>query len=120
MLSRKNILLHLVSAGILCAGFALCRYTFFDLHGMKQLPALLFAVGAVSLSISFFAKGKTAPVLIPLAYIVGFAAGVVFQTDGSDAGGARTNDLWIIWTAVFICLTAAGLLCQHIRKKAGR
>lgn len=94
MLNKKNIRNHLVSLSILCAGFALCRYVFFDIHGMKQLPVALFGVGIVFLAISFFLRGKVAPIIIALAYLIGFVSGVVFETDGVDAGGGATSNLW--------------------------
>ena len=112
MLNKKNVVLHLLSLCVLCIGFVLCRYVCFDIHGMKQLPVLLFGAGAVSVAISFFLKGKTTPICTAVAYIVGFIAGIIFQTDGMDAGGATTNNLWIIWSVVFVCLTFVGFISE--------
>lgn len=112
MLNKKNIKMHLLSLFILCAGFVLCRYVFFDIHGMKQLPAALFGVGMVFLAISIFLRGKMAPIIITLAYLIGFVAGVVFETDGIDAGGGATNNLWIIWTTVFICFSVICIITE--------
>ena len=56
MLNKKNIILHLLSLCVLCIGFVLCRYMFFDIHGMKAWPVDLFVVGIVFLVISFFLK----------------------------------------------------------------
>lgn len=112
MLNKKNIIVHLLSLYVLCIGFVLCRYVFFDIHGMKQLPVWLFVVGMVSTAISFFLGGKTTPICTAVAYIVGFIAGVIFQTDGVDVGGGTTNNLWIIWVVVFVCLTLAGIICE--------
>ena len=41
---------------------------------------------------------------------VAFAVGAVFQTDGLDAGGGKTNSLWIIWTVIFVCFTLGAFL----------
>ena len=112
MLNNKNIIVHLLSLCVLCIGFALCRYVFFDTHGMKQLPVWLFVVGMVSMAISFFLEGKTTPIFTALAYIIGFIAGAIFQTNGVDAGGGTTNNLWIIWVVVFVCITLAGIICE--------
>lgn len=120
MANKKNALIHVVSLSVLCIGFVLCRYAFFGLHGMKQWPELLFGVGLVSLTISFFLNGKTTPIFTSFAYIVGFAAGIVFETDGVDAGGAGTNNLWIIWTVVFLCLILVGVISERsIRSNQG-
>ena len=99
---------------MLCIGFVLCRYVFFDIHGMKQLPGFLFGAGVVSVGVSFFLEGKTTPVFTALAYSIGFLAGVIFQINGVDAGGGATNTLWIIWAAVFLCITLAGILCEKV------
>ena len=110
MLNKKNVMIHLLSLGVLCIGFALCRYVFFDIHGMKQWPVILFVIGIIAVIISFILEGKTVPICTALSYIAGFVAGVIFQTDGTDSGGTTTNNLWIIWTVVFICLTLAGVI----------
>lgn len=112
MLSKKNIIVHLLSLCVLCIGFVLCRYVFYDNHGMKQLPVWLFVVGTVSMAVSFFLEGKITPICTAVAYIIGFIAGVIFQTNGVDAGGGTTNNLWIIWVVVFVCLTLAGIICE--------
>ena len=119
MKNKKNLILHLISLGVLCAGYLLTRYAFFDLHGMKQWPLMLFICGAVVIAGSFFATAKQVPVFTALSYIGGFAAGALFQTDGVDAGGGGTNNLWIIWTVVFACFTLASIFTELLaaRKK---
>ncbi len=119
MKNKKNIILHLVSLGILCAGYVLTRYILFDLHGMKQWPLVLFVCGIVVIGVSFLAKAKQVPVFMALSYIGGFFVGAIFQTDGLDAGGGRTNNLWIIWAVVFVCFTLSAIINELIaaRKK---
>ena len=53
-MTRKNAALYLASLCVLCAGYLLCRYVFFEVHGMKQWPACLFLLGLVVLGVSFF------------------------------------------------------------------
>ena len=117
MNNKKSLILHLASLGILCAGYVLTRYVFFDLHGMKQWPLVLFVCGIVIICISFIAKAKQVPIFTALSYIAGFAAGAIFQTDGLDPGGGRTNNLWIIWTVVFVCFTLASILINLLAAK---
>lgn len=119
MKNKKNLILHLVSLSILCVGYVLARYIFLDLHGMKQWPLVLFVCGIVVIGISLIAKAKQVPIFTALSYIVGFVAGAIFQTDGLDARGGRTNNLWIIWTVVFVCFTLASILTELLaaRKK---
>ena len=119
MKNKKNLILHLISLGVLCVGYFLTRYVFFDLHGMKQWPLMLFVCGAVVIAGSLFVRAKQVPVFTALSYIGGFAAGALFQTDGVDAGGGGTNNLWIIWTVVFVCFTLASIFTELLaaRKK---
>lgn len=121
MNNKKNAIVHLISLGILCAGFVLTRYIFFDFHGMKQLPLILFLCGIAVIGIAFLAKAKKVSVFTAVAYIVAFGAGAILQTDGVDAGGGRANNLWIIWTVVFVCFTIAAVIMEIIaaRKKHG-
>ena len=58
MLNKKNVVIHLLSLGVLCIGFILCRYVFFDMHEMKQWPVILFAIGIIAVAISFILEGK--------------------------------------------------------------
>lgn len=102
MLLKRNVIIHLLSLGVLCIGFLLFRYVLFDIHGMKQFPLGLFVIGVISLVISFFFNGKITPICTAFAYIIGFSIGVLFQEDGIDAGGTATNNLWIIWSVVFV------------------
>ena len=120
MLNKKNVRNHLISLCILSLGFILTRYVFFGIHGMKQWPEILFIVGLIIWGISFVVKAKTVPICLALSHIIGFVAGVIFQTDGVDAGGARTNNLWIIWTLVYICGIGLSIVIEVVataRKK---
>lgn len=110
MLLKRNVIIHLLSLGVLCIGFLLFRYVLFDIHGMKQFPLGLFVIGVISLVISFFFNGKITPICTAFAYIIGFSIGVLFQEDGIDAGGTATNNLWIIWSVVFVFIILGGII----------
>ena len=116
MLNKKNFITHLLAISILCIGCLLCRYVFFDIHGMKQMPVLLFGMGLLLVAVSFFLKCKVAPIVIALGYIIGFVAGVIFETDSIDAGGATTNAFWFIWTVVFVAFVVLGCITEKINK----
>lgn len=120
MMNNKNkTAVHFLSAGILCAGFAVIRYFLFDLHGMKQWPLILFIFGIAVIGTAFFANAKRVSLFTALAYSAAFAAGAVFRTEGVDAGGGKTDSLWMIWTIVFACCIAVSLAAEIIsaRKK---
>ncbi len=122
MLDKKNRMIHFLSLGVLCIGFVLCRYVCFDfgIHGMKEWPEVLFGLGIIAVAVSFIRKGKIAPVCTAFSYMAGFIAGVIFQTEGEDPGGGTTNNLWFIWTVVFVCFILAGMISdQLIRSSTG-
>ncbi len=110
--NKKVLLAHLISLGILLLGFLLCRYAFFGLHGMKEWPIDLFKVGIAAILISLFARKQYVPWFVAGGYILGFWLGVLFHTEGTDPGGGKTDNLWIIWTVVFLGCILAGILCE--------
>lgn len=112
MNAQKRTVVFLISASLLCAGYVLARYVLFDLHGMKQWPFTLLVIGAIIAGISFVMNARLAPMVTGAAYSVSFLMAALMQTDSVDAGGMRTNNLWIIWTGVFLFLTAAGIVAE--------
>ena len=69
------------------------------LHSMKLWLFALFVVGTILIVISGLALSrKVLPILALAGYIVGFVLGYIFQSD--DVAGL--NDLWIIWTCVYL------------------
>jgi len=110
--NKKVLLAHLISFGILVLGFVLCRYVFFDLHGMKEWPVDLFIVGLAVLLISLLARKQYVPWFTAIGYVLGFWAGVLFHTEGTDPGGGKTDNLWIIWIVVFLVCILAGILYE--------
>lgn len=103
---------------LLCFGISyyLCRYTFFDIHGMNQWPNCLALFGLIVLLISIFFKLWWLSITTTFGYIIGFALGVVFNTDGVDYGGARTNNLWKIWTVTYLLCIVIGIIVHVVMK----
>ena len=120
MRNRKNTMRHLMALGALVCGFVLCRYVLFDLHGMEQWPEVLFGVGLIMLLLSLLAEGKMFLWFVSAAYPIGFAAGVLFQSDNMDPGGGRTNNLWLLWTIIFIVGVLTGTIYELLKIWQGR
>lgn len=114
MKNKKNLIRHLVSLAVLLAGFVISRYVFFDVHGMKEWPRILFICGVVVLGVSFFVKARLLPLFTALSYIGGFVVGVIFHTHNIDPVVGGTSNLWIIWTAVFACSIFSGIITDLI------
>lgn len=113
---KRGLLTHLISLGVLLLGLLLCRYAFFDLHGMKEWPVDLFIVGIVALLISLLARKQYAPWFTSLGYLLGFLLGVILHTEGTDPGGGKTDNLWSIWMFAFIGCIVAGFLFEFVLK----
>ena len=118
--NKKNLAIHITCLCLLCIWFVLCRYGLLSLHGMYDLPELLFYIGILVLGISFFAKARLVPVFTAFAYITGFVLGMLFRSEGTDPGGGRTSSLWLIWTGVYLFVIVAAVVGEWIavrRKK---
>lgn len=110
-LSKKVIL---IIGLLLCLGvsYLLCRFVFFDIHGMKDWPDLLACVSLVVLLAAIALKLRWTSAAAVFGYIFGFVLGVVFNTDGLDPGGGRINNFWIIWTLGMLFCIVAGLVAD--------
>lgn len=107
---------HVASFGILVFGFVLCRFVFFELHGMKEWPVDLFVAGLVVLFISLLGKKQIVPWFTAGGYLLGFLAGIIFHREGFDPGGGRTDNLWQIWTIIFVVCILAGIVFEIVIK----
>ena len=119
MKKSTNVAVHLISAAILLVDFLLCRYLFFDLHGMKDWPVVMLGLEIAVLMISFLFKGKHLPLISANGYLVGFVAGLVFHSNGFDPGGGRTNNMWLIWLLVWLAVVLIGGAVELFYRRKG-
>ena len=112
MKDKKHIVHQAIALGILLIGFILCRYIFFDIHGMKEFPKVLLVLGLVVMAISALTKKKILPYFISAGYIVGFVFGFIFQVTKIDVNGVSVNNLWVIWAVVNVAFIVAGVICE--------
>lgn len=108
----KSILWAFVTLIVFGMSYWFCQFFMFDMHGMKQLPTLLGIVTFVVLVLSLILKKYWISATTDLGYIGGFVTALLFNSDGVDAGGARTNNLWIIWTAILLACIVTGLVIE--------
>ena len=100
--------------------YLLCRFVFFDIHGMKQWADILAGFSLVVLLISLLLKQRWMSVLTACGYIAGFVLGLLLNTDGFDPGGGHTNNFWILWAGGLLACMVIGLAVDvvvRIRKK---
>ncbi|MEG1651291.1 MAG: hypothetical protein RR287_05725, partial [Oscillospiraceae bacterium] len=88
------------------------RFAMFDLHGMKQWPTILGIISLAVLILSLILKKHWLAASTDLGYIGGFVVALLLNSDSVDAGGAATNNLWIIWTAILLACIAAGIVIE--------
>jgi hypothetical protein len=94
----------------------LCRFAFFQMHGMKQWPNLLAVMGITILVVAALFGNRIIPVASIIGYLGGFILAMIFNTDGVDQGGGRTNNAWIIWGTIFIFSILLGFILSCIYK----
>ena len=117
--NRISLINHVIGLGILIVGFVLGRYVFFDVHGMKEFPTTLLILGLVVMVISAITSKKVLPYFISAGYIMGFVFGFLFQVTKMDANGVSANNLWVIWSGVYVAFIIVGFLCDAFLKKYG-
>ena len=103
--------------GLLGISYWLCRYVFFEMHGMKDWPNLLAILSVFILVIATIFGNRIISAATVIGYIGGFILAMIFNTDGVDPGGGRTNNGWIIWGAIFSFSILIGLFLSLITKK---
>ena len=109
----------LLSLLILVISFIVIRYALFEIHGMKQIPIILFGPLLSAMIILCFTKVKIMPFVFAVSYPIGFVLGNLFQTYGVDAGGATSN-MWIIWTSVIMIMVVVSSIAELINKKRSK
>lgn len=90
--------------------YLLVRFIFFDLHGMKSWPNTLAVLGLIIVVIGILTNNQRLSLSTVIAYIGGFIIAMIFNKDGLDPGGGRTNNAWIIWGVFFLITIIVGIL----------
>lgn len=103
--------------GLLGISYWLCRFSFFELHGMKQWPNLLAMLSIVTIVIAAIFGSRLTPAAAVIGYMGGFIIAMIFNTDGVDPGGGGTNNAWIIWGIVFFLSILIGIISDLFIKR---
>ena len=120
--TRSRIGWGILFVGILAISHLLCRFVFFDLHGMKQWPNVLAVVALIVVIIATAAGGRIVAWSAIVGYSGGFIISMTFNSDGVDPGGGGTNNAWIIWTLALLVSILVGVVVtvassvRHARK----
>jgi hypothetical protein len=114
---KSKILWGISMIGLLGVSYWLSRYTFFEMHGMKQWPNLLALLSITILVIATMLGNRIISASTVLGYMGGFILAMIFNTDGIDQGGGRTNNTWIIWGTIFGFSILIGFILTLISKQ---
>jgi len=114
---KNKSLWGLSMIGLLGISYWLCRYTFFEMHGMKQWPNLLAILSIAILVIATIFGNRIISATTVIGYMGGFILAMTFNTDGIDPGGGRTNNAWIIWGTIFSFSILIGFIFTFISKQ---
>lgn len=115
--NKQLFLIHLYSLGVLLLGFIICRYAVFGvIHGMKEWPVDLLIVGLGVHLISLLARKQYVPWFASGGYSIGFWLGAIFHTEKPALHGGIDDNLWEIWTVVFLVCILAGVIFEVIIK----
>ena len=120
MKNKMRILTALLSVVLLLAGYVLTRYMLFDLHGMKQWPLILLIISTVVVVAAWVQKSRLIPLITSAAYTASFFSGVLFHTNSVDPGGTATNNLWIIWTGMYLLIILVSIIIELVSRFRNR
>jgi len=120
----KRIVWGVGASLVLLLSCLLCRFVFFEMHGMKDWPWILLIFGLTVLLISMFLFSQKVIICTATGYIIGFVVAVIFSSDyyatyyGPEIVVLRENNFWSIWTLAYLAVIVAGVLLagtQRIR-----
>ncbi len=117
MVIKNKIIWGAAMLGLHGFAYWLCRYAFYGMHGMKQWPNLLALLGIVIIAIAVIFSKQITAVATVSGYLLGFILAMLFNTDGVDSRGGRTNNAWIIWGNIFVISILLGFTMDMISLK---
>ncbi len=97
--------------------FYICRYVYFEIHGMKELPLGLLELAVSIVIITIYSNYNTSSICISFGYSVSFFIAYLFNFDGLDSGGGKTNNFWLIWLFSYLIIIFSGLIIDVFKKK---
>jgi len=108
------------AAVALSISFLLCRYIFFDLHGMMQWPFVLYLFGLIVILIAAVFGSRKVMYSTAWGYMISFMLGMAlnWNTYHPERGhGAYTNNNWFIWILSFLAFIAMAIVYDVIVKR---
>ena len=87
--TKSKTMWGIIMIGLLGVAYCLFRFSFFEMHGMKQWPNLLAMLSIAIIVIVTIFGNRTIPVATVAGYMGGFILAMIFNTDGIYLGGGE-------------------------------
>lgn len=113
-MKKNNGKIHLLSLGILAAGFVIANLVKPTPSGFGSTGELMALFALLILGCSFLLGGKLVPLITSSGFLVSFFAALIFQKDGVDPAGARTNNFWYLWVFIFLGCFIVSLFFESV------
>lgn len=113
----NRVVWAIIALAAMGISYLLTVTVFLNLHGMLSWPLTLFIFGLIVLLISAVFNCKKVMIGVVTGYIIGFALGMLFQTDIiiNPLGETGSNG-WIIWTISYLVIIFASITWEIISK----
>ena len=115
--TRNHLWMVLISYSLLGIFYLLTRHLTFGLHGMKSWPDLMALIALILLSLAIGFKRRILTGFVLAGHIGGYVLAMLFQRDGIDPGGGRTNNAWLIWLISFLLVSGMGLAGEIVLRR---
>ena len=109
---KTRLTIFAICEVLLIIAFVVFRFVLFDMHGMKEWPLDLFAVGSILCLAGAMIKGYFTCTFTVVGYILGFAIATNFMPKGEG--------VWLIWLVIFVCSAVFGIVIDIFTKIKGK
>ncbi len=107
---KARLTIFAVCEILLIIAFLVFRFVLFDMHGMKEWPRDLFAVGSILCLAGAMLKGYFTCSFAVVGYIMGFAL----------ASNMPKASMWLVWLLVFGGGAVIGIVLDIVMKLKGK
>lgn len=107
----------LIAMGFIVVVCLALRFPLLHIHGMMQWPIVLAALCIATILLTMGWNNDLISIMAADGYVMGFLCGLLFQSDGVDAGGGRTNNMWLIWTVIMLGFIIFAVLLTYFKRK---
>ena len=113
-MKSNRVKIHLLSLGILIAGFVLSILIKSDRTGIGGTGKFLALFALVMVACSFLMGGKAIPLLTSSGYFISFLFAFFFQRERINAEPCHTNNFGGLWIIAFFTLFIVSIFLESV------